>query len=222
MPRLRQVSRAEAAPSVLPLYDLLFGPDRDPVAEPGTATGTPGDWWTTFAVVPQVFDHAVQGFGLYRWSEAELDPKLRELGQTRAGWARGSQFVFSQHCKSMRSAGFTEEQIEAIPSWATATCFSPVERAVLAYTDCLVYDGGRVPDGTFAALREHLSDEQILLLTYITALYDMHAVMSKALRTEWDDRDEPCVEVGERQGLDIGRATSIDPQASAGSAGEPS
>jgi alkylhydroperoxidase family enzyme len=216
MPRLRQVSRAEAAPSVLPLYDLLFGPDRDPVAEPGTATGTPGDWWTTFAVVPKVFDHAVQGFGLYRWSESVLDPKLRELGQTRAGWARGSQFVFSQHCKSMRAAGFSEEQIEAIPSWSTATCFSPVERAVLAYTDCLVLQGGRVPEAIFAALREHLSDEQILLVTYITALYDMHAVMSKALRTEWDDRDDPCVEVGERQGLDIGRATSLDDQASAG------
>ena len=210
MPRLRQVSRAEAAPSVIPLYDLLFGPDRDPVAEPGTATGTPGDWWTTFAVVPQVFDHAVQGFGLYRWSESVLDPKLRELGQTRAGWLVGSQFVFSQHCKSCRSLQMSEQKIEAIPSWSTATCFSALERAVLAYTDCLVYDGGRVPEATFDALRAHLSDEQILLLTYITALYDMHAVMSRALRTEWDDRDDPCVEVGERQGLDIGRATSLD------------
>ena len=61
MPRLRQVPRAEAAPSVLPLYQLLFG-DRDPVAEPGTATGTPGDWWPVFALVPDVFDHSVQGF----------------------------------------------------------------------------------------------------------------------------------------------------------------
>jgi hypothetical protein len=47
----------------------------------------------------------------------------------------------------------------------------------------------------FAALREHLSDEQILELTYITCLYEMHATMSRALRTEWDDRDEPIVEV---------------------------
>lgn len=43
MPRLRQVPRADAALSVLPLYGLLFGA-RDPVAEPGTATGAPGDW----------------------------------------------------------------------------------------------------------------------------------------------------------------------------------
>ena len=40
MPRLRQVPKAEAtAPIVTTMYDFLFG-GRDPVAEPGTATGT--------------------------------------------------------------------------------------------------------------------------------------------------------------------------------------
>lgn len=177
------------------MYDFLFG-DRDPVAERGTSSGTPGDWWTVFALVPAVFDHAVAGFGVYRGSESVLDPKLRELGQCRAGWARGSQFVFSQHCKAMRSHGFTDEQVAAIPFGAGAECWSPIERAVLAYTDCLVLDGGRVPDAVFDALKAELSDEQILYLTYITALYDMHGVMSKALRTEYDNRDEPCVEIG--------------------------
>jgi len=195
MPRLREVPRADAAPSVQMMYDFLFG-DRDPVADPGTSSGTPGNWWTVFALVPAVFDHAVQGFGVYRGSESVLDPRLRELGQCRAGWARGSQFVFSQHCKAMRSHGFTEEQVQAIPFGAGASCWSPIEAAVLAYTDCLVYDGGRVPDVVFDALRKDLSDEQILYLTYITALYDMHGVMSKALRTEYDDRDEPVVEIG--------------------------
>ncbi len=194
MPRLGQVPRAEAAPSVLPLYELLFG-DRDPVAEPGTATGAPGDWWTVFAQVPAVFDHAVGGFALYQSSKRHLSPKLRELGQTRAGWANGSQFVFSQHCKSMRSAGFDEEHVAAIPHWQTADCFDAAERAVLAYTDALVYDHGRVPDGLFAALQEHLSEVEIIELTYTTCLYDMHARMSRALRTEFDDRDEPCVEI---------------------------
>ncbi len=195
MPRLRQVPRAEAGPLAIQLYDMLFG-DRDPVASPGPATGAPGDWWTVFALVPDVLDHAARGFRLYQSPHRLLDPRLRELGQTRAGWARGSQFVFSQHCKSMRSAGFSDEQVAAIPAWQTASCFDEIERAVLAYTDCLVYDGGRVPDGIFDALRRHLSDEQILELTYITALYDMHAVMSRALRTEFDDRDEPVVEIG--------------------------
>ncbi|MEO2168219.1 MAG: carboxymuconolactone decarboxylase family protein, partial [bacterium] len=58
MPRLRQVSRSEAVPEVVQMYDLLFG-DRDPVEQPGTATGTPGNWWTVFALVPDVFKHAL-------------------------------------------------------------------------------------------------------------------------------------------------------------------
>jgi alkylhydroperoxidase family enzyme len=206
MPRLREIPRAEAAPSVLSMYDFIFGPDRDPARDHGTASGTPGDWWTVFANDPAVFDHCVTGFALYRASESYLDPKLRELGQVRAGWARGSSFVFSQHCKAMRSHGFSEEQIAAIPAWQVADCFSPIERAVLAYTDALVLDGGRVPDGVFDALRTELDDRQILVLSYITMLYELHATLSRALRTEFDDRDEPVQEVGEKAPLKVADA----------------
>ena len=204
MPRLRQVPRADAAPSVLPLYDLLFG-DRDPVAEPGTDTGSPGDWWTVFALDPEILDHAVRGFGLYRSPARRLDPLLRELGQTRVGWARQSQFVFSQHCKSCRGLGMPEEKIAAIPSWPVADCFDDAERAVLAYTDCLVFDGGRVPDEVFTALQRHLSDEEILELTYITAMYEMHAVISRALKLEFDDVPERIAEVAAPDGFDADR-----------------
>jgi len=195
VPRLRQVPRAEAAaPIVTVMYDLLFE-DRDPVAEPGTSDGTPGDWWTVFALVPDVLEHSVQGFGLYQSPKRLLDPVLRELAQARVGWASGSQFVYSQHCKSLRALGVSEEAIGSVPHWAGADCFERTERLVLAYTDCLALDHGRVPDGLFDALREALPDEEILELTYITTLYLQHAVMSRALRTEFDDRPEAVVEV---------------------------
>jgi alkylhydroperoxidase family enzyme len=195
MPRLRQVPRSEATDElVLRTYGQLFG-DRDPVAEPGTATGTPGDWFTVFALVPDVLRHAVRGFSLYASPERHLHPELRELAQTRVGWAMGSQFVFSQHCKACRGLGMDARKVASIPHWQTSEAFSPAERAVLAYADCLAYDGGRTPDGIFQALQDHLSDEEILELTYVASLYVMHAVMSRALRTEFDDRPEGVVEV---------------------------
>lgn len=194
MPRLRQVPRSEVHANGKPIYDLLFG-DRCPVAEPGTATGSPGDWWTVFAVVPDCFDHAVEGFAFYRSPKRRLDPQLRELGQIRAGYARGSRFVFSQHCKASRDVGLTEEQIRAIPAWSVATCFTPLQRAVLAYADCLVLEGGRVPDDLFAVLKQELSDEEILELTYITCMYEMHATICRALRLEFDDVPERVTEV---------------------------
>jgi alkylhydroperoxidase family enzyme len=200
MPRLNEVSREEnESPLVEQMYGILFG-GRDPVDEPGTATGTPGDWWTVFANDHAVFKHAVQGFGVYRG--AKLNPMLRELGQTRAGWLVGSQFVYSQHCKSMRGLGATEEQIAGIAVGAGAPCWNELERLVLGYADCLVAGQGRVPDAIFEGLRAHLPDEQILELTYITCLYSQHAVMSKALRTEFDDVDERIVEVAAPEGFD--------------------
>ena len=193
MPRLRQVPRAEATDdNVIATYNLLFG-DKDPVAEPGTATGTPGDWWTVFANAPEVLRHANLGFLLY--STVSLDPQLREIGQTRAGWIMASQFVFSQHCKSCRALGMPEEKIAAIPSWAVSDVFSPLERAVLAYTDALALDRGRIHDDVFAVLRQHLSDRQIVELTYVVSLYIMHAMMTTALRLEFDDVPERIVEV---------------------------
>jgi alkylhydroperoxidase family enzyme len=194
VPRLRQISRDEVHPGGKKLYELIFG-DRDPVTSPGTATGTPGNWWTVFANVPDCFDHTVSGFGFYRSRKRKISPQLRELGQLRAGYARGSKFVFSQHCKAARSVGLSEEKVQAIKAWSVATCYSPVERAVLAYTDCLVLEGGRVPDGVFDALRAELSDVEILEFTYTTCTYAMHATMSRALRLEYDDVDDPITEV---------------------------
>jgi alkylhydroperoxidase family enzyme len=201
MPVLRQVPRSEArADIVLAMYDRLFG-DRDPVAEPGTATGTPGDWWTVFALAPDILKHAVDGFAVYRHPSRKIDPVLRELGQTRAGWVKQSQFVFSQHCKSLRGLGVSEDKIAAVPYWTVADVFSDQERAVLAYADCLSAAGGRTPDQVFDKLRTFWSDEQILEFTYITCLYDMHAVMTRALRLEFDDRPDPIVEVAAPDGF---------------------
>jgi len=194
MTRTKQIPRSEAAESVLPIYDRLFG-ERDPVAEPGTATGTPGDWWTVFAQTPELLDHMVAGFGLFNSPNRVLPQNLRELALTRTGFAAGSQFVFSQHCKAARRTGVTDEQLEAIPAWASSDVFTDPERAVLAYTDELVLGDGRVQDATFAALSSHLDEPSIIELTYAVATYRLHATMCRALRLEFDDVDERIVEI---------------------------
>jgi alkylhydroperoxidase family enzyme len=203
MARLREVSLSEIKASGHKLgahiYRMMFG-DRDPVAEPGTPSGTSGDWWTVFALSPDTFDHACGLFAYYQSPERELDPKLRELGQMRAGWACSSLFVYSQHRKAARDHGVPEEQIDAIAGWQVADCFSPVERAVLAYTDALALGQGRVADDVFAVLHEHLSEVAILEFSYIIGSYIMHATTTRALRLEFDDVDDRMVEVPDPSG----------------------
>lgn len=198
MPRLRQVPRSETDdPIVNGMYDLLFGKGVDPVAEQqaGTATGSAGNWWTTYALSPDIMEHAVGGFVLYRSPDRKLDGVLRELAQSRIGWAVGSKFVYSQHIQALRGLRVDDAKIADITAWQTSPAYSRVERAVLAYADAIAYDGGRTSDDLFAVLQEELSDEEILELTYVSAMYLQHAVITRALRLEWDDRPEPVEEV---------------------------
>jgi alkylhydroperoxidase family enzyme len=176
------------------MYQRLFG-DRDPVAQPGTATGTPGNWWTVFAQSPDIFASAVAQFGLFNSRRRHLDPVLRELGITRAGFVTGSQFVYSQHCKAARAAGISDEKVADINSWGSSPLFDARERAVLAYVDEVVLQDGRVQDATFARLREHIDEVAVLELTFVTATYRLHATICRALRLEYDDVPERVVEV---------------------------
>lgn len=189
MPRIKPQARADAAPSVAAAYDKAFGPSRDPIAEPGTVTGTPGTWYTTWGRVPAIFDSFSAPTG------STVDPKLAELAIIRVGYARQSQFVFSQHCKVARIVGVPEEKIEAVPFWHVSDVFSPLERAALAYADCIAYDGGRVHDKVFDALREGLSEEQILMLTHALNNFVFHATTCRALKMEYDDVPERIVEI---------------------------
>lgn len=190
MPRVTPLPRSKAPEDVLPFYREVFG-DRDPVEDPGSATGTPGNWWTAWARVPGI----MRAFRAYPAGECPLDPQLRELAVLRTGYARASHFVFSQHCKSARRAGVPEEKIQAVPFWTIANVFSDAERAVLAYVDGMILEGGRVHDQVFAALRRALPEDHILMLTYFVNMYALHATSTKALRLEYDDVPERVVEI---------------------------
>lgn len=195
MPRLRQVPLAEVTdPRVRATYQKHFE-GRDPVEQPGTKGGTPGNWWTVYALDPELFAMFLDRHK-WQWSkDRKLDPVLRELGIARAGWARGSRFVFSQHCKVLRREGCSEDKIKAIPAWSSAGIFSPLERAVLGYTDDLVLGNGRSSDERFAELRKGLDDVQLFELTFMVLTYEMSAKLCLALRLEYDDVEERVTEV---------------------------
>jgi alkylhydroperoxidase family enzyme len=196
MPRLRQVPRREvSSPKVLEVYNKHFG-DRDPVSDPGTDAGTPGNWWTVFALDPDLFGVMLDRQAWQFSDKRELDPILRELALTRTGWAAGSAFVFSQHCKLLRRLGVRDERIAAIPAWSSEDCYSPTERSVLGFTDDLVTAGGRVSDQRFAALKRDLTDVAILELAFMITTYLQSATLCRALRLELDDYDEVVIDQG--------------------------
>ncbi len=194
MSRLRQVPKAEASAEVRAIYQEFFG-ERDPVAEPGTATGTPGDYWTTFALVPDLMVQARDCLLGMLGPDRQLDPQLRELAILRTGIVGDSRFEYSQHMKVARTVNIPEAKLAAIKGWTTSGLFSPAERAVMAATDELLARN-LVEDATFAELQRHLSDPQILELFYAIGLWRMHGLITRALHLEYDtDTTERMQEV---------------------------
>ena len=183
--RVRQVSLAEAAPEVRKIYQQIFG-DRDPVARPGTATGSPGDYWTTLALVPDILKMSSGMLFALLQPGRKLEAQYRELAILRTAVVGDCRFEYSQHLKVSRALGIPEEKIEALKGWAVSDKFDPLERAIMAATDELI---GRnmIEDATFAALKRHFTDEQIVELFFVVTTYRMHGMMVRALHLEFNN-----------------------------------
>jgi alkylhydroperoxidase family enzyme len=196
MPRLRLVGRHETNdPLVQFMYDRKFGA-RDPLTDPGTtASGSPGNYEAVLAHSPDILEHAVQGFYIKQTKKRKLPLMFMEIAITRVGWTCSCRWMFSEHSKILRGLDIGEAAIDAIPSWQTFPGFSNEQRVVLAYTDCMTLDHGRTPEALFEQLKSAFSEEQIVELTYIIGMFMMNAHMIKALKLEWDDREEPVAEM---------------------------
>lgn len=199
MPRLKPVPRDKADPKIIPIYNAVFGPERDPVASPGTSTGTPGNFFTTWANAPDVLAHfqtIVPKPDMPPEIEAaQFDPALRALAACRTGYILQSKFVYSQNCKACRTNGVSEEKIQEISIWTLSSVYTDAERAVLAYVDANIFERGRVHDRVIAELRKFLTEEQLIALSFSINFYAMHARSCKALRLEYDDIDERVQEI---------------------------
>jgi alkylhydroperoxidase family enzyme len=196
MARLPPVSRERAPAAVQAIYDDVFAPGRDPVAEPGTATGSAGDFWTVLANVPEVITHArTFANDFVRSEHRELTRAQREIIIVRAAFNVESKFEYSQHRKFLRATGYPDHQADEIPVWVTSSLFGADERALLALTDEISLGGGRSQDATYAHLRVHFSAAAILEAGYIAAQYVMFGLLCRSIRLEYDDIPERCAEV---------------------------
>jgi alkylhydroperoxidase family enzyme len=196
MPRLRQVPRSEVTSDrVLETYVKHFG-DRDPVTEPGTSSGTPGNWWTVFALDMDLFSLMLDRHAWQFSADRRIDRVLRELALARTGWVAGSSFVYSQHCKMLRRLGVSDDKVRGLPSWSSEDCYADVERVVLGFADDLVANSGRVSDARFGRLKKEFPDEGILELAFMITTYAQSATLCRALRLELDDQVDSTVDIG--------------------------
>ncbi len=206
--RVRQVNLAEATPEVRKLYRQIFG-DRDPVAQPGTSTGTPGDYWTTLALVPDILKMMSDALFALLQPRRKLEARFRELAILRTAISGDCRFEYSQHLKVARSIGIPDAKLRSVKSWTSSEDFDQAERAAMAAADELIARN-MVEDGTFAALKKHFSDEQIVELFMVIATYRMHGLLVRALHLEFDNDTTTRMEEVPGPPVNPGEVTASD------------
>jgi alkylhydroperoxidase family enzyme len=120
-------------------------------------------------------------------TELTVDPKLRELAMCVVAVINGAEYEFGHHAPLFVEAGGTEAQLDAMrePDAARldAALFDPVERAALALTVEMTRHV-RVQDATFAEVERHLSEQHVVELVAVIAIYNMVSRFLVALGVE--------------------------------------
>jgi len=98
-----------------------------------------------------------------------IEPGLQLLLQGHVAAINGCAFCVDIGRAMATYEGLSFEKLDAVGEFRTSPLFTDRERAALAYVDEATRHK-RVSDETFAALRAHFTDEQIVAITWVNAV----------------------------------------------------
>jgi alkylhydroperoxidase family enzyme len=119
-----------------------------------------------------------------------LPVRLRELLIMRIGWATAAEFEWAQHWQVATRAGVDPEDLLAVRDWRLSDRFDAADRAALAAADDVVAVG-EVTEDSWAALRSHFSDPELLELVAVVATWHYVSVLVRTLRVPLDEGMRP-------------------------------
>jgi AhpD family alkylhydroperoxidase len=105
--------------------------------------------------------------------QSPLPLSTQELVSLRASQINGCGWCIDMHTKEAAAAGETAVRLNLVAAWRESTVFTEAERAALA----LAEEGTRladahqgVSDQTWARVRKHYDDDQIVALVSVVAM----------------------------------------------------
>jgi 4-carboxymuconolactone decarboxylase len=167
----------------------LIEPDQHPELEPIVAKVRSGRRGTVINVYklllhsPVVAEIWLSLINAVRW-KVDLDGRLREIVIVRIGYLNRCAYVVNQHVPELTTPeGLTKEECDALADWRASSFFNERERAALAYADAVTREID-VPEAVFTELRAHFNERQIVELTVLIGVYNMHTRVGQALQID--------------------------------------
>lgn len=125
----------------------------------------------------QPLAHAYLTFNAHLLRHSTLSARLREVAVLRAALSSRSEYLWDHHVPLALRAGLTVDEIESV---RVGSPVDPVDAVVARVVDELA-DSKTLTDGTWASVREHLDERQVLDLIFTIGCYQVLAVTVNAL-----------------------------------------
>lgn len=117
-------------------------------------------------------------------STAILDGRAREIAIIRVANINNSAYEKRQHVPRHALAnGLTLEDCQSIADWPESGGLTKRDNAILHYTDAVTRDV-HVSDKVFDLLRPHFTPREIVELTVIIGIYNMHCRVIEPLEID--------------------------------------
>lgn len=103
---------------------------------------------------------------------SKVDPRLRELAIIQVGYSAPQKYEYARHIEVGLASGVTDADLKAIREETAGrpSNIDPVAKIVLRAAREMT-NGISVSDATFADLRQHFNNEQLVDLIFATANY---------------------------------------------------
>lgn len=116
-----------------------------------------------FAAAPQLMK---QWMAVSLAVQDSLEKSLTELVKIRASIVNGCANCINMHTAEARAGGESEQRIYLLSAWREAPCYTPRERAALAWTDALTTVAqGHTQKAVKDELEAHFTPEEQVKLT---------------------------------------------------------
>lgn len=119
-------------------------------------------------------------------SRLKLDPRLRELAILRLFQIRHCDYGYAHHVRIGKQNEITDEQLAAMEHFADGDIFSDLDKQVLEYTDAVTNLEDRSKE-LAAGLREHLSQQEVVELTFCIANWNLMVHLLLPLEIELEE-----------------------------------
>lgn len=120
---------------------------------------------------------AVMGAGV-------VDPGLKWLVGYLASMSAGCQYCSAHTATGAHTSGIPADKVEAVWEYETSPLFTDAERAALRLAQCAGQVPNAVTDDDFVELRRHFTNEQMVEIISVVAVYGFFNRFNDTIATE--------------------------------------